>query len=116
MESIKSNFIDLIVIHCSFWYNGLDFERFIEYKPMKYADKLKSYIGVEGEYGRYSGCSQIVCPASTNPESSKGVIKEVYDDFVIISIKEYDSIYAQYRVSEVITPLNLLVFVIYEKV
>ncbi|HEY0460536.1 MAG TPA: hypothetical protein VGC97_15475 [Pyrinomonadaceae bacterium] len=84
---------------------------------MKYADKLKSYVGIEGDFSA-SDCS-LRFPAINRDIMSTGLIKEIGENFVVISIKEPPLSPNQtraYEIREYVLPLNLFKLVILEKI
>lgn len=76
---------------------------------MKYAEKLKNYIGVEGHYHISGGFTYLTLNYRFE-HLAKAKIKEIGDDFVVLSVDQHS-----YPPCEVITPLNHLVLTIYKK-
>lgn len=75
---------------------------------MKYRDKLREYLGKEGYY---SGIDYFSLSFNyAYPYTSKGIIKEIGDDFIVISVKNKGKNYEQ------IVPLSSFSITINEKV
>lgn len=69
---------------------------------MKYADRLKDLVGVEGRLYGSGDFYMLEYQGITLGDVFKGTIKEIGDDFVVIGVEYLDETY------EVITPLNCL--------